>query len=216
MEEELREQPSSEPANALDLAEEKSAVSEDGSQGISLGKFKNVQALLDAYNNLEAQFTKKCQMLSEIEKDKMNLKKESQFEEKNQEKGENNQKNDEKIDENDLNSFLKENSEAKDFSQEIESRLNEKMSPYGKAWASVVLSHLKNEDNKTNDPIINQYVLNDENIKSKIIKSYLKELETSKPPIVISSFAGDRVSTVKSDSPKTLAEAKETVSKMFS
>ena len=34
---------------------------------ISLGKFKDVQSLLDAYNSLQAEFTKRCQRLKELE-----------------------------------------------------------------------------------------------------------------------------------------------------
>lgn len=33
----------------------------------SLGKFKDVQSLLSAYNSLEAEFTKRCQKLKELE-----------------------------------------------------------------------------------------------------------------------------------------------------
>ena len=34
---------------------------------VSLGKFKDVSALLDAYNSLQAEFTKRCQRLKELE-----------------------------------------------------------------------------------------------------------------------------------------------------
>lgn len=34
----------------------------------SLGKFKNTESLLNAYNNLQAEFTRKCQKLKELEK----------------------------------------------------------------------------------------------------------------------------------------------------
>lgn len=36
-------------------------------QSISLGKFKDVNALLNAYNSLQAEFTKRCQRLKELE-----------------------------------------------------------------------------------------------------------------------------------------------------
>ena len=68
--EENREQPIIMPATALNAAEENSAMSEIGSQNGELGKFKNSKALLDAYNNLQSEFTKKCQMLSQLQKDK--------------------------------------------------------------------------------------------------------------------------------------------------
>lgn len=34
---------------------------------VSLGKFKDVNALLEAYNNLESEFTKRCQKVKELE-----------------------------------------------------------------------------------------------------------------------------------------------------
>lgn len=34
---------------------------------ISLGKFKDVEALLSAYNSLESEFTKRCQRIKELE-----------------------------------------------------------------------------------------------------------------------------------------------------
>lgn len=210
MEEEIREQPDAEPAKALNAAEENSVVSEDGSQEISLGKFKNVQALLDAYNNLQTEFTKKCQLLSSIQQDKMkeNSEKNSQNEEKIEENSEINA-------ENDLISFLKDNEMAETFREELQSRINEKQSPYEKAWASIVLSHIKNDDKETDDPIINQYILKDEKLKNKIIEIYLNELNSAKPPVMMSS-QGERVSTVTEAAPANLAEAKERVKKMFS
>ena len=219
-----------EPATALNLVDDNSAVSEVGSQDISLGKFKNAKALLDAYNNLQAEFTKKCQQLSSLKQDKMEKEKTEEIQEKIEELQENhenldkNQKNNvenDKLSEENmfdkLNSFLETNNEAENYRDEIQSHyLNENQNPFEKAWASVVLSHIKNSDNKIDDPIINQYILNDESVKNKIIENYLNELNSSKPPIIISSQSGERVSGVKSDNPKTLAEAKEMVNKMFS
>lgn len=225
MEEEFREQPSSEPATALNLANENSAVSEEGSQDISLGKFKTAEALLDAYNNLQTEFTKKCQLLSELRKDKSELNSQENLKDdqnsiekhenidKNQEKSENLVENEELNDE--LNHFLENNHEAKLFSDEIKSQYLVQ-SPFEKAWARVVFNHLKTSENKSDDPIINQYILNDENIKNKIIENYLNELNSSKPPLIISSTTGERLSGIKPDSPKTLAEAKVMVDKMFS
>ena len=36
-------------------------------QTVSLGKFKDVNALLNAYNSLQSEFTKRCQKLKELE-----------------------------------------------------------------------------------------------------------------------------------------------------
>lgn len=45
---------------------------EDGvKEEVSLGKFKDVYALLSAYNSLQAEFTKRCQRIKELESQKV-------------------------------------------------------------------------------------------------------------------------------------------------
>ena len=204
--EENREQPTIMPAPALNGAEETVAMSEVGSQETdNLGKFKSVQALMDAYDNLQAEFTKKCQLLSQIQKDKIEPIYDS-IEEINKE-----------TIEDQLEQFLQENGEAKAYAEEIKEKFSaeEKTSPLEVAWAKVLLNHIKEQD-KVNDPIINQYVLSDENVKNKILENYINDLSNNRPPLVMSSQTGERLSGLKPDSPKTLAEAKKLVDKMFS
>ena len=203
--EENREQPIIMPATALNRAEDECAMSEVGSQEGDLGKFKNVQALMDAYNSLQAEFTKKCQLLSQLQKDKTESSSEQTMPEQNSENNE-----------NELKLFLQSNEEAKKFEEEIKEKFssNSSSSPYRVAWAEVVLNHLKDSD-KANDPFIEQYVLSDENVKNKIIEEYIKQLSTSKPPLTISSHSGQRLSGTLPDSPQTLADAKKIVDKMF-
>lgn len=220
--EENREQPVIMPATALNPAES-SAMSETGSQG-DLGKFKNVQALMDAYENLQAEFTKKCQTLSQLQKEKTS--------ESITEKGENIEQDkpanadprtieepiDESLEDDKLEKFLECNIEASDYAEEIKERfssLDTKSDPVAVAWADVILSHLKDGD-KLSDPIINQYVLSDEKVRNRIVEDYLISLNNSKPPIIISSQSGERLSGVMPDSPRTLADAKKMVDEMFS
>ena len=63
--------------------------------------------------------------------------------------------------------------------------------------------------------MIDQYLITSQNVQNKVIESYLKDLQNDKPPLIISS-SGERLSQVAPDSPKTLAEAKAMVDKMFS
>ena len=200
--EEDREQPTIMPATALNPADDESAMSEVGSLEVDLGKFKNVQALLDAYNSLQSEFTKKCQMLSRLEKDKMDL----ESKETTTENG----------GEEELNSFLEGNMQAQKFADEIKNKFayTKKLSPFEVAWAEVVLSHLQ-EGDKISDPIINQYVLSDEKVKNKIITDFIKDLGNTNSPIIMSSQSGERLSGVLPDNPKTLDEAKRIVDKMF-
>jgi predicted nuclease with TOPRIM domain len=39
----------------------------EGKSEVSLGKFKDVNALIEAYNSLQSEFTKRCQKLKELE-----------------------------------------------------------------------------------------------------------------------------------------------------
>ena len=77
-------------------------------KGETIGKFKNVEALLDAYNNLEKEFTKKSQRLAEFEKDKMEEEKEM-----------------DKEVEQKLKTFLSSNGEANSYSEELKKRVYE-------------------------------------------------------------------------------------------
>ena len=48
---------------------EKTQETETGAS-VSLGKFKDVNALLNAYNSLQSEFTKRCQRIKELEAEK--------------------------------------------------------------------------------------------------------------------------------------------------
>jgi len=219
--EENREQPIIMPATALNQAEEiekeESAMSEVGSlENGELGKFKSVEALMDAYKSLQAEFTKKCQALSELKKDKTES---EEVVNHDQENVEQNQTSDEEIlSDEKLNEFLSENSGAQEYVEEIKEKVSSyahNSSPYEVAWAKILLGSLK-EENEKSDKIINQYVLSNENVKNKVIESYLKELSSTKTPYVLSSQGGERVSGIIPETPKTLKEAKKLVNKMFS
>ena len=206
--EENREQPTIMQANSVGTEIEERAGGEVGSQNDmgELGKFKSAKALLDAYNALEKEFTRKCQRISELEKDKT----ENQIEEVKPQFN---------IDE-ELNRFLSEHSDASWAVDEIKEKVASDQSlqtlsnPIEVAWNSVVANHLS--DFKPNDPIVNKYVLSDDEIKKVIIENYLQALKEQKPPVVISSQRGERVSGIVPDAPKTLQEAKILVDKMFS
>lgn len=54
-------------ANEPHAAEAEKREIGGGTGEISFGKFKDAQSLLNAYNSLEAEFTKRCQRLKELE-----------------------------------------------------------------------------------------------------------------------------------------------------
>lgn len=174
-------------------------------KSVSFGKFKDVEALLNAYENLEKEFTKKCQLLSEFEKDKI-CKQEEQS------------KN---LDEK-LNKFLEENSDAINYIDEIKSivensdELKNESDPFGHAFENLVFNSLKSQ-NKTNNKIVENFVLKDEEIRNLVLENYMTELKENFVPKVISSGSGERVPLQKNnETPSSLKEAKLLVQEMFS
>ncbi len=215
MDNELREQPAEELANVSIETEGDSAVSEAGSQNNDIeyrqverpdegefGKFKSASALLEAYTNLQAEFTKKCQKLSQLEKDKTE---ETVLEQNLEEQ---------------FSQFLSKNGEAAVYADEIKDlvesdpSLQKVASPFDVAWAKVVLSHVSGQ--KASDPIINRYILSSDEIKQKVVENYLDALKGQNSPIIISSQKGERVSSTVPDTPTSLKEAKARVEKLFS
>ena len=202
--EENREQPMEEQTNALNKAEDESVASDIGSQNTDsageYGKFKSPEALLDAYNNLEKEFTRKCQRLSELEKDKAE-ENEISLEDK-------------------FSQFLLENTDAIGYSEEImkiaqtDDKIKSLQDPFMAAWCKVICEDVLHKAS-AGDYCLNKYVLSSEEIQHKIVEDYLGKLREQKNPVVISSSSGERVSSAEIEHPSTLEEAKQLVDKMF-
>lgn len=193
-------------------------TSQDSSQ---LGKFQSSEELLKAYNNLEAEFTRKCQKLSEIQK-------------KISEKGgnETSEKDETKVlppeyEREDWRSkvavFLTENERAKGFSREISEeilkdpalKINQNMLDI--AWARVLAKNYKSPDQIVSDSsFIQNYVLSNDEIKKQIINSYINEVSSKRSPFIIGSGTKGGMSLLtKGCKPSTLNDAKNLVEKMF-
>ncbi len=199
----IGEQPIEEQANAPVEASEESAVSEEGSPKQSeFGKFKSAEALLAAYNSLEAEFTRKSQRLSEIEK----------------EQAQSTNAIDPAVIENELNVFLSKNSEAVPYADELkEMALKQNGKPeFEQLYQSLALTKLASGYSKQDNPIIKKYVFQDEELKKMVVENYMKQLSNQKTPIVINSEMGEKVAGQKPATPNSLADAKGLVEKLFS
>ena len=167
----------------------------EAENGETVGKFKDANALLEAYNNLEKEFTKKCQRLSELEKDK--IKEEEKLNKKVEEK---------------LALFLSSNGEATNYKDELvekvksDDSLKKMDDPFSYVWAEMVFDKIKNQ--KTSDEAVKNYILGNENLKNAVIESYINQLSENKSPIIISSN-GNRVATVATQNPANLDDAKK-------
>lgn len=184
----------------------------------SIGKFENSEALLKAYNNLEAEFTRKSQQLKELSK---NI--ETKTDEKEVISTEIEGKNSvpdvkeeiplfEKPEWREhLDAFLKANPIGKKYAKEIaeilveDTALNKDKHCLDVALSRVLSNKLKNPVDILGDDKIREYVFTNEDLKSGIIKEYLESLSSQTLPKPITR--GGAITAVPPRKVKTLEEA---------
>ena len=172
-----------------------------------LGKFKDVKSLLNAYNALQSEFTRRCQRVKELERENSQVKKEQSL-------------SDSLIDGREW--------ERKAFLEIFPDAEEDLMSLYdtalysddSKGWLGrAYLKKLtKNYEDKINYFNSIDYVKNavnsNEELKNQIIKEYLSEIENSKPAIKL--ISGNGLATVSPPStPKSLADAGNLARQIF-
>lgn len=165
----------------------------------SSSKFKSVDALFRAYENLEKEFTKKCQALSNLTKDN----------------------NEEKLPvyckENwqaEVQSFLSEHPNAKCFTNEIadvlikDENLSKKDDALKIAYSIVLDKNYKTKEELLNDSsFVSDFILKNEKIKNLIIEEYLNEISSNKTIPLISNAGGTQSVSSPKYIPKSLKEA---------
>lgn len=180
-----------------DLAEGDINLEESETErGVPVGKFKSVEDLYQAYNNLHAEFTRKCQKLAEMEKDKTSQ---------------------EEVSSTDgLMKFLSKNQEAVVYAEEIKARVdtNESLkgdqSAFEKVWAEMLYEKLS-APNKAHEPLVQNLILKDNELKNLVIETYMKQLQENRSPVVMSSGSGERVTKVVTPKPDSFEQAKQVV-----
>ena len=175
------------------------------------GKFKNADALYKGYQDLQSEFTRKSQRLSELEKsievDNV-IKNTPIYDTENWQE--------------ELSAFLKKYKNASNFSKDIsneilsDKELAIKPNSLEIAYGRVLEKQYKPKEELIQDEnFLNEYVFNNKEIKEKIIKEYLKEIrEKNNNPLFVSSAKG-AITGVNKTSPKTLHEAKIMTEKLF-
>lgn len=199
----------------VDNTEDKVEIeSENG----SLGKFKDADTLLNAYNSLQAEFTRKCQRLKQLEKE---------TEEKLEAEINNDQSMLIPLYEREnwteiVADFLAKNQDAKQYSQEICNEIMEHKDEYKEpnaldnAYSKILKRHLVQPETIANDgQFINDYILSNQEIKKRVMEIYLNELSNNKPPKVISKDFGGSILINKHPQPQSLEEAKSLVKQLI-
>lgn len=203
MEENLIEQPNFESDETSALSEFEVEKNESENQvGSIYGKFKDAKNLLDAYNALQSEFTRKSQKLSEIQK---KYEENAVFVNNNEE----------------LDEVLKSCTDKDKYKKEIEEMLakNEKISSlpnsYRVAFETIKEVENKLAENLNSQEFYDKYISKNEEIKTKIIDEYLSKLNNISvaPKIISGNTAGVHFSPTAK--PKTMKEAGEIFSKML-
>lgn len=235
MEEEIREQPETED-QAQGTAVQNEMGEDDSSKQGSLGKFKDAQSLYSAYNNLQAEFTRRCQRLSELEKtakvaeegsdapvqnlrlnDVTSSLTQTNCEVSNQETVQ--QEVQPVYKSEDWNKqvleFLAKNEDAKPFAKDIcneivnDENISKSSDALSLAWAKIIQKNYKKPSDIVSDEFIDNYVVKNEKVKQKVIELLAKEISQNKVPKTVGAHAGSQINLPKFSQPLTMADAKE-------
>lgn len=194
-------------------------VSEQTLNG-SQSKFKDVKSLEQAYLNLQSEFTRKCQRLSELEKEVGdNLLTETKVDNGNLEvnkpfyESEGWQES--------VSNFLENNPNASEFASEIVNEIlkdkdlacspNSLTIAYNKILAS---KYIPKQNLLDDEDFINNYILTNEKIKEKIITNYIKNLNSNTPKVIASSHLSS-VGLTPNKKPANLEEARLLAKNLF-
>lgn len=174
----------------------------ENSESSMYGKFKDAKTLLEAYNSLEAEFTRKSQKLAEFQKEFNNFAILS------------NNDSLETILNSETNSdeYKKEITEILDKNQNISNLPNKNYVAF-----NIIKEAERRTANTLNNPeFIDKYIENNLELKQKIISDYLSTLkEDSSAPKVISGNASSIYISPSLNTPKTFKDAGEILSKML-
>lgn len=179
--------------NAQGNRNDESTVAMDDKGSINLGKFKDAESLLKAYNSLQTEFTKKSQRLSELEHSKDEFSRE------------------EKI--NQAIKDLEQNHNiAQKFCQEIKLAVkNVDTQDYDRVVKDELLKNLEKNYKSANEYIedeqfLTEFVYNNPTIRENIIRDYLANL-TNVSPVRVASNISSSIPISPPNIPTTIKEA---------
>ena len=164
-----------------------------------MDKFNNYDKLLDSYNNLEKEFTKKCQELSQL-------------------KATSGTSSTEPPQQQTLEDFLATFPEAETFKDELAQAVNnpqynQSCDAYSRLYFDLLRkNYVSKETLAQDDSFLQQYVLGNKDIVAKLLQKV--EPTASFAPTVISGNAG-AMSVALPTRPKTIAEASKLAQEFF-
>ena len=189
----------------------------------SLGKFKDVESLLNAYNNLQAEFTRKSQKLSEYESKLQAMNAPKNLAEASSMAFEFLTKSDK---ENVKVGFDEANQNIVTHVQELEESAETNQiilnNPNGVGLETTVKTKEKNltESNKEeilqNREFVQEFIEQNQELRDSIVISYLESiLENNAPKVISKNYGSGGVALSEPPKPKNLDDAKQILSQMF-
>ncbi len=163
-----------------------------GDNSVSLGKFKDAQALFDAYNSLQSEFTRRCQRVKELERENERLNKEITNASKNN-----------------LSSGVIEQEDVKKVAENTSLKVND-----GTEEILAQQSLQEQIDYYKSREYLFDALNKNQDVKDEIINGYLNSVQSSKPTVKLMTGNGNSVVTPPSK-PKTLVEAGEIARQIF-
>ena len=185
------EQPSFKECN---LIENNSNLDSDtNSEGSSLGKFKNSDELLKAYQMLEKEFTKKCQKIKELEA--LN---------DNEKKSPDSSDND-NISPKSVNNVSKnmENKSLKDMLIETFSSAKKQENNFNEQTKREELNESLNEEQ------LKEFIFSSSEIRNKFIENYLTEIQSQKTAPLMVNTINSNFCVMPKQKPKSITDAGE-------
>lgn len=212
--------------------DEDSGAQLNSENGSMLGKFKDATSLLNAYTHLQAEFTRKSQKLAELEKqvDADSLsQKQSALQDSNKDSNLASENKDciasSVVDQSvsdKILQFVLENPNAKDYIEDIKQEIENQTQLLDIDGGVGIAFRLAQEKRKytpaefIESAQMQQYILSDKNITTKIIDEYIKSLaEQKNAPKVMSGNSKAMVFSPNENQPQTLADANKIFSKML-
>ena len=173
----------------------------ENQEGSMLGKFKDAKTLLDAYNSLQSELTRNCQNLAEFQKENEETALFNKYDS--------------------IDDFINSTNGSDIYKEEmLEILKNEEINNLPNKYL-IAFKIAENTSRKTakllNDQnFIDKEILNNQDIKEKIISNYLSDLNNiSQAPNIISGNATSVYFSPETSRPTTIKEASEIFSKML-
>lgn len=172
----------------------------------SVGKFKDAKSLLEAYNSLQAEFTRRSQKLRELEGALEQKQDKSETVPCQKQCGEN--------EEEAASEFVGRYPKAEGLLDEIKKKAGEKITKENLERAYIDILQ-ERERALSDEDVLSEIALGNEKIKDKVIRKYLKDISGIAPSSVLLADSGASFVAAPPKRPKSINEAGELAYELF-